>query len=50
MKMEGHADIPWGSSSNLPRREAFVFRKMQAWRGEKTMMQMEGNRHEDEGI
>lgn len=98
--MEGHADIPRGSSSNLPRREAFVFRKMrarvwnffdadaaddtdkqlniravapsgrpfsgealrtspegeafvfrkmQAWRGEKTMMKMEVNRHEDEG-
>ena len=25
--MEGHADIPRGSSSNLPRREAFVFWK-----------------------
>ena len=46
--MEGHADIPRRSPSNLLRRGGF-FRKMQAWKGEKTMMQMEGNRHEDEG-
>lgn len=32
-----------------PEGEAFVFRKMQAWRGEKTMKQMEVNKHEDEG-